>query len=534
MVKLLLKNRFASLLSSIGVKQKDGSIKKASVGKIILFAILYLYIIAAFLFLSVSMSASMSMILIPQGYSWLYYAIFTIATFSLIFILSIFETKSELFECKDNELLLSMPINPRDIILSRIFTVLIYNYAESLIIMVPAIAFYGVISGDVVGIIGGIIIALFVPLLATSLSSAVGYLVANISKKLRGKSFVSLIFALAFIALYMYGVNALSSEMENLENMDGPLTIPDIPVLRFFGEAALLKPLNTIVLVSVCILGAVVAFTVISKSYIKLVTDTHTSTRAVYKEKRYVKSTALFALVKKELQKFISSAIYMLNAGIGTIMTLIMSVIILVNSGGIFAAADIFMQEGVDITVMLSPMFIAVLVMLSSLNTMAVSSMSLEGKNLWIIKTMPLTGREVILGKTIPQLIITLPTTIISSILLAIAARAELIYIPFFILSPIVACVANAFFCTVIGTALPKFDFENEAQVIKQSLSTMIVTLTQMFLGVIVIIINMFLSLLGFGLVAAVATFGIFVGLCVLFYLLAVNVSAKRYEKFSV
>ena len=109
MTKRLIKNRLIGLLAGFGGKKgKNG--KSVSAGKVVLFTLLYLYVACAFLFLSVSMSLSFGAVLIPGGASWLYYSIFILATFTLLFVFSIFETKGELFDCKDNDLLLSMPI----------------------------------------------------------------------------------------------------------------------------------------------------------------------------------------------------------------------------------------------------------------------------------------------------------------------------------------------------------------------------------------------------------------------------------------
>ena len=140
MVKLLVKNRLAGLFGSMFSRGKKGSVKKASVGRKILFSLLYAYVAIVFIGLAVSMAIGLGLLMIPNGAPRLYFSAFIMATLTITFVLSIFETKSELFECRDNELLLSMPIRPRDIVLSRVLVVLIYNYLTEAIVMIPAIA----------------------------------------------------------------------------------------------------------------------------------------------------------------------------------------------------------------------------------------------------------------------------------------------------------------------------------------------------------------------------------------------------------
>jgi len=193
MIKYLIKNRLRSALGAMVGKGKGGAVKKASAGRIVGFTLLYAYVIGTFLLLSSIVSFSLGAVLIPGGASWLYFSVFMIASFSIVFIFSIFETKSELFECKDNDLLLSMPIKPKDIVISRISVVLIYNYIEELIIMLPCIVSYSIFSrGDIIGVLGALVMSMLLPLFATAIASGVGYVVAIVSKRTKKNSFVTL------------------------------------------------------------------------------------------------------------------------------------------------------------------------------------------------------------------------------------------------------------------------------------------------------------------------------------------------------
>jgi ABC-2 type transport system permease protein len=188
MIKTLIGIRLRSALSGIlGGRQKNGK-KNSGRGKIIAFIIAYVYLIAVFGGLFSFYATAAAPVLIAAKLDWFYFAMFTVIAFAMTFVLSIFETKGELFECKDNELLLAMPIKPRDIVLSRIFTVLIYNYLETLLVMLPAIICYVVFGGSAMGIIGSVILTLTLPIFSTALASGLGYAVALLSKKFKKNS----------------------------------------------------------------------------------------------------------------------------------------------------------------------------------------------------------------------------------------------------------------------------------------------------------------------------------------------------------
>ena len=158
MIKILIKNRLRALFGSMVGKGKGGEVKKASVGKIVGFAILYAYLALVFIGLAVGAAVIFASAFLGEGGDWIYFAIFSLASLTVVFVLSIFETKSELFECKDNDLLLSMPIKPRDIVVSRIVVVLIYNYFTAAIVMLPAVVVYAIFTLNPLGIIGGLLV----------------------------------------------------------------------------------------------------------------------------------------------------------------------------------------------------------------------------------------------------------------------------------------------------------------------------------------------------------------------------------------
>ena len=250
MIGILIRNRLRAVFgSAVGRAGRGKEIKKATPLKILLFAILYLFVVATFLFLSVSISYLLASVLLPAA-SWLYYLVFMVLSLTAIFILSIFETKSELFECKDNDLLLSMPIKPRDIVASRVAIVLIYNYIINAIVMLPAIVLYAIFAKDVLGVIGGILIFFLLPLFATALASVVGYLVAEISRKFKFKNLLTVIFTFAFVFLYFWFMNVIGDNLEQfieiLMGMSQQLA-ENYKILVFVGNAALLRPVSILV-----------------------------------------------------------------------------------------------------------------------------------------------------------------------------------------------------------------------------------------------------------------------------------------------
>jgi len=506
MIKTLLSIRLRSALASTQGRKKDGTVAKPTKGKLILFAVLYLYLAVIFLGLFTLYAAALAPILVESGQDTMYFGIFTVVAFSVIFILTIFETKSELFDCKDNELLLSMPISPRHIVISRILIVMIYNYLESAVVLLPAIVVYAVYGGSATGVIGGTLLMLTLPLLSTALASGVGYAVAEITRRTKKNSLVTTLVSLVMMGLYFVVYFAFMGEFSGV--LDGETTVlPDNAFLCAVGSAAMLSPVPLIVFLVLSFGSAYLAWRIISANYISVVTDKRGASRVEYKRVRLEKRSAFVAMSRKELAKFFTSSLYMLNSAMGVIFTVILAVIVLANRGVLLTLIDELTVMGVDGRAMLSVLLIAAMVMTSSMNMTSASALSLEGSNLWIIKTMPIPARTVLLAKCVPHALVTVIPGVVASVLLAIACNAPAILWPFFILTPAVTNILFAFVGIALNTAFPKFEFDNETQPIKQSLAMFLAMTAGFVWGLLVVGVSALFAMLNLAIIGAVAVF---------------------------
>ena len=109
--------------------------------------------------------------------------------------------------------------------------------------------------------------------------------------------------------------------------------------------------------------------------------------RIKYTEKALKVSNVRTAFVKKELRHFFGNPMYMLNSALG-------GVFMVVGAGALVVKRDValsFIEQLNQTGIALSPVALvcAVLGMISALNLVSAPSVSLEGKNLWIAKSLP-------------------------------------------------------------------------------------------------------------------------------------------------
>ena len=526
MIKLLVKSRLLGTFSSL-LNKAEGK-KKTSKGKIALFAALFAYLFVALIAMSSGAAYFIGSSLIPAGFSWLYFSIFILASLSVIFIFSIFETKAELFDCKDNDLLLSMPIPERAIVSSRLIVVLIYNYFVEALITLPITVVYAIIAKEIKGVIGMLLVSLFIPLIATALASGVGYLVSVISKRVRRKNVVTLILSLLFLGAYFWGYNKLISGMEAFVTGFDPENLPtNLKLLEIIGKSALLSPFSLVSVIAFSLGVSFVAYLIISKNYLKIATDNKGLKKLEYKAKRYEKSSALSALVKKEISRFLSSATYMLNAGIGLLFSIGLAVYAIFKRDMLSELALALLGTGEVV----APILAAGLVFMLSTSFISASALSLEGKSFWILKSLPVSDNTALLSKSLPHIIIASPFIIVSGILLSIASSSPFYYAPFIILIPLIANAAFAFSGLIFNVLAPKFDFSSEAQVIKQSLASLLAMLSSMVIALMNAAI-VILSVIYLNTVLAVLFSFLFVSLLtVVFAVILFTICKEKYAK---
>ncbi len=502
MLKTLLRLRLEAALSFL--TEGKGSAKPSKGRKIAMIAV-WVYLVLTFVFMSFSVGVSLGTVCVGFGLDWLFFAIFFLAAFSILFLLGILEAKSMLFEAKDNAILFPLPISPRDIFLSRVIALLIFNYAEAAVVLVPALVAYLAVGGAPFVLWGFLLVFLLLPLLATAIAALVGFVWSYIGRRIPSKPFVSVAVCIVFLAVYFVGYSRLISGIEQLiidiENAPD-LVQTRFAILRVLGDWAFLSPVPTIVFVLLCALVTVGVYLLFSRKYLAFATMT-VKAKQHYKENglQARMSTPLMAIVRKELGRFTSSAIYMLNAGLGLVFELLLGASLLFKGDALVATLSALIGLERDAVCI---MILATLLAIIPMTFPSAASVSLEGKSFWILCSLPLSDRDILLGKMLPQYLIGAPVHLTASLLLCIALGPSPLLATAVFLVPQIAAIGWSAFGVLCNLLFPKLSFTHETQVIKQSLSIVLASIvpTVLLMGLLGLII--FLGVQGMATLALV------------------------------
>jgi ABC-2 type transport system permease protein len=209
------------------------------------------------------------------------------------------------------------------------------------------------------------------------------------------------------------------------------------------------------------------------------------------KRHRIKASGIIFALLKKEAGKYFSSPIYVMNTGIGPILMIIFAI------STVFLGRDVVtLLKMPEIAGYIVPGTIAIFCFSASMTSTTAPSISLEGSNLWIIKSSPIEAKDVFWAKLLLNFAVAIPALVVSAIVAGIGLQIAPLEFLWVILLPTLLLILTALVGLIMNLFYHRFDFYNDTQVVKQSASVILTFLIMWILlgiliaGYVVIIAN--------------------------------------------
>lgn len=473
MLKALMKKQLLEMSSFLFQNKKDG--KRRSKGSIILYILLFVYCFGMFGSLFYTFADTLCNVYFDMGYGWLYFTLFGMLATGIGVFLSIFSIYSTIYQAKDNEFLLSLPAKPSQIILAKLLGCYITTFIFEMLVIFPAyIVFFMNRSWNVLNIVFGVVGLFIMPFFALTIACILGLLIAFIASKLpkNVRTAVTLLLSIAFFGAYFYAISGTDSFMNMFaENPDSIAGVANVMYpLYMFGKGITGEISSYLIFAGLAFLLFALVHFVLSKTFIKMATANKGSKVKKFTKKTLSSSSAEKSLLKREFVHLKSSAMYMLNCCMGTLMTLVATVALIIGQSSVqeFIGMLDISGEVVGLIVCTAIAFI------SGMNDLTAPSISIEGKSLWILQSLPVSAWKVLKAKLILHII----PTVIPSLILATVAQ-------FIFDMPILARVM-AYVCAIVFTLfeaafglmlnlkMPNLNWTDETVAVKQGANIII------------------------------------------------------------
>ena len=480
-LKILLKNNFAILLGRLQGKKNRKSTTTA-------ISLLILGIIGIFALYSLQ-SWSMFKGLGSMGLGKLCVFHGIITTLTTLLIIGIMRVTGKT-KTNDSDFLLSLPIKKRDIIISKLINKYLFDLFFSTLLLLPFIVMYEItaVNFSAMVLIFGCITVFILPLLSVGVSQIMEFIVVRLFNKIKyGNVLKSLIPTLVYIALLTLMIIKTSGygtvQFESMEAYFQDRWFSN-QVLSFIFDQSWLSILVVLSITLVpAIIGILLYINIFGKNF------------GIYSNKKTSielnkKQSPFYHLLKKEIKLYFSTPAYLVNTIIGPILILIISIV--GASGGLntllgslslsFPEKDFFY------------LFIVLINFCIAMTCISCVSISLEGKTFWFLQVLPVSTNQIFLSKLCVPLLIVSPTLLISAISAGIMFHN---FISAFIVFGIsfLFLLINDISGLLINLWLPKLNWENETQVVKQSLSVLLAMVLNTIIAFIPVVIYLLFNI---------------------------------------
>lgn len=438
-----------------------------------------------------------------------------VITSAVIVCFSILKAGSVIFQKKGYDFLISLPVSTADLVVSRFLVMYVSNLLLSLIVMVPGLVTYGICANPpAAAYLFGLFGILLIPMLPLTVSTAFGALVTAVSARMRNKNLVSAVLTLIFAMGILVLLTAVGGAAENLtaEQMQNLAEAASVQLRRlyipaaWFGGAVTDGSIVGFLLfagVSLGLFGVTAA--VVARYFRGICTALHaTSAKNDYKVTAMKRSSVLGALYRREVKRYFASSIYVTNTLIGYILMAAAGVAVAVI--GLDKITDVFgpnLGITVDIRAIAVQLLPFVISFMAIISPTTACSISLEGKQWWILQTLPVRAADIWNAKILLNLTLAAPAYVVAAVGCLIAAEPKGAGVVWILLIPALYIVFAAVAGITVNLALPSMEWENETRVVKQGASVGIA----MLVGLVMLVIPcaaMFLLPVSYDVLAAV------------------------------
>lgn len=453
-------------------KNKD---KKKSANSMVILLLSF----ALFAFISGAYSFSMGEVMKQMGELNVLPGFFMAVTCMVTLFTSIYKVKGVLFGFKDYDIVMSLPVKASKVVASRLMILYIINFVFTAALMLPCYAVYGYLAKpEPLFYVLAVIAVFFIPLVPMILASIIGVLLAFLTSRFKHSNILGTIVMFAFFIVMMAGSFMINSDQSiaNLGTMFRDQMVRLFPLSAWYLDGIINYDIIKYLLYLGISIAAFILFSVVTGKIFKTlngkISAVHANTK--FKMKEMKQNSAVKALYIKEAKRFFSCSAYIFNAGAGLVLMVIGSIAINV----IKTEQITVLLTTPEIRTMLTGLCPLLISWMVTMTPITASSISLEGKNLWILTSSPIRSFDILKAKIYFALSVMMPLTVLSSVLFAIALRMNFVSAMITICVPLAYGYFTAVFGILVNLRHPLLDWKSETVVVKNSAAALIGTMS--------------------------------------------------------
>ena len=467
----------AKLLNTLPINDFCGNNKqKRNIAVLFVVASVYMAInVGAF-------SVTTTMNLIHAGLvEYVYASLLSLTSVALITLL-LFTLNALLFEGNDYEMLQSLPVSKRDIIASKLLIVYIFAFCFACGMMLPGMVVHVLSTHAYIQFVFSIFSVVFVPVIPIGIAIIFGVGILYVASFAKHTTVLKILLSVLLFIGLMIGIYLLQS-------VDSLSTVMGLQMLQIYPPSLIFLKSN-ILYACMSFVVSMLIFYMITWKY-EVLHKLSTKHRVIYHDATFKHHSVFHALYQKELKRFFGSYLAVINQGFGVIMLVTGSVLLVFVPPTVLFSILKVSQIPVNVVDYI-PLVIAGML---AFTFPSASSLSLEGKNLWIIQTAPVKMLDIIFSK----ISVTLFLHLIGYVCAIVAVFLRFSLSVEQVIAVLLIPLAYSIFTAILGFALDyrfaNYSWDNEVVPIKQNLQVGLTMLVSLFMVGLPILLSTILSM---------------------------------------
>jgi len=434
----------------------------------------------------------------------------------LAFLFTFFKTNGYLFNFKEYDMLMSLPFEARTVAGCKFLYMYIKNLPLYLSISFAMMIGYGYYAHPLFFAYPiWIVLTFFLPGIPMLIASFLGFLIARISTGFRKTNiiqtvltmvFVIFCFSLRFIIEDVFKNDKVGATLEKTSEITSNAAEVYLPA-KWFADAVTESSVpSVLMLIGISVLLFAVIFCIVGNSYRRINSSlkSHAASKK-YKMTGLKRHSVVSSIAFKEYKRLMGSTAYTVNGAMGEILAILLGLVTLII--GFDRIVSVVTSDAPFDHAILQPAIPFIIYFFIGMAATTAMSPSLEGKNYWIIQSLPIKKKTVYQGKMLFNMYLTVPAMAFATLCMCISAKVSVPDTLLYLVLGFALCAFSTAWGCVCGIKHMRLDWENEIEVIKQGAAVAIYMLPNMIavMGLVVLTvilgIRMDHRLLVFGLI---------------------------------
>jgi len=395
-----------------------------------------------------------------------------------------------IFGGNDISMLRAMPVRTSAIVVSRLVGILVPELSFALLIGISAgtvLVLHGVPLAQMIALTLGLCL---IPALPTALALLIGVFTAHMTLRLRHRAAVSAVLSIALVVAVLAGTSALGfgagvgsiTEAAMLVVMGrfAQLLAGVYPPADWLADAMQGSAAGWLMLVGTAVLALGLLVVFASAGFVRVSDALLAGGGRRSVRGRVIRPTPpVISLYKKEWLRFTGSSIYMMNTSVGWIMLLVIAAMLCVVDVGPYLPLIRLIPRIGSQAFSLLPVIPAMIAGIAPLTACAVS---MEGRHIELMRALPVRMRDWLGAKLLLHMTFAVPSIGIACTIAALRLRLDAAQTLLVIAYPLVCAMFTGVLGLAVNLRFPRFDWNEEAQVVKNGLPVLLTMLAGIFL----------------------------------------------------